>query len=116
MSPSWGAHTAFPILGLPIADWAPNKDARVRDFVMLVSESIFNQCQEVRHLTFMVDITTPSKPFSVSTFQVPSAAGGFCSRGGRFGPHSSHESFTPIARPRCAGPVVRPAAGSFRFA
>ena len=96
MSPVWGGHTSFPLLGLPIADWASNKDARVRDFVMLVSESIFNQCQEVRHLTFMVDITTPSKPFSVSTFQVPAEAGGFCNRGGRFGPHSSHESFTPI--------------------
>jgi hypothetical protein len=96
MSPAWGGHTAFPVLGIPIADWAPNKDARVRDFVVLVSESIFNQCQEVRHLTFMVDITTPSKPFSVATFQVPAEAGGFCSRGGRFGPHSSHESFTSI--------------------
>ena len=96
MSPVWGGHTSFPLLALPIADWASNKDARVRDFVMLVSESIFNQCQEVRHLTFMVDITTPSRPFSVSTFQVPAEAGGFCNRGGRFGPHSSHESFTPI--------------------
>jgi len=30
----------------------------------------------------------------VSTFQVP--AGDFCERGGRFGPHSSNESFAPI--------------------
>jgi hypothetical protein len=96
MSPSWGGHTAFPVLGMPIADWTPNRDARIRDFVVLVSESIANQCQEVRHLTFMVDITTPAKPFSVATFQVPAEPGGFCGRGGRFGPHSSHESFTPL--------------------
>jgi hypothetical protein len=27
---------------------------------------------------------------------VPEASGNFCSRGGRFGTHSSHENFTPI--------------------
>jgi hypothetical protein len=96
MSPSWGGHTSFPVLGIPIGDWASNKDGRVRDFVVLVSEAIANQCQEMRHLTFMVDITTPSKPFSVATYQVPEATGEFCKRGGRFGPHSSNESFAPI--------------------
>ena len=96
MQPAWGGHTSFPVLGVTISDWAGNRDARVRDFVVLVSESIANQCQEVRHLTFFVDITDPTKPFSVSTYQVPESPGEFCKRGGRFGPHSSHESFTPI--------------------
>jgi hypothetical protein len=97
MSPTWGGHTSFPVLGIPIADWAPNfPEVRVRDFVVLVSEAIANGCQEARHVTFLVDITTPSKPFSVATFQVPEASGEFCKRGGRFGPHSSNESFTPI--------------------
>jgi hypothetical protein len=96
MSSAWGGHTSFPVLGMPIGDWAASKDGRVRDFVVLVSEAIFNQCQEFRHLTFMVDVTTPSKPFSVATFQVPAEDGDFCNRGGRFGPHSSHESFTPL--------------------
>ena len=27
---------------------------------------------------------------------MPEAKGGFCKRGGRFGPHSSSESFAPI--------------------
>ena len=63
---------------------------------MLVSESLKNECQEIRQLTFLVDITTPARPQVVSTFQVPEAAGGFCRRGGRFGPHSSNESFTPV--------------------
>jgi hypothetical protein len=35
-------------------------------------------------------------PASVSTWGVPEASGGFCSRGGRFGTHSSNESTTPI--------------------
>jgi hypothetical protein len=32
----------------------------------------------------------------VATFTVPEASGDFCSRGGRFGTHSSNENFTPI--------------------
>jgi hypothetical protein len=44
----------------------------------------------------MIDITTETRPFSVATFQVPEAKGSFCRRGGRFGPHSSSESFAPI--------------------
>lgn len=96
MSPAWGGHTSFPALGIPIADWKPNTEGRVRDFVVLVSESTANECREYRHLTFLVDITAPSKPFSVATFEVPEASGNFCSRGGRFGPHSSNESFNPM--------------------
>jgi hypothetical protein len=96
MSPDWGGHTSFPVLGIPIADDAPNTERKVRDFVVLVSEALKNECQEIRQLTFLVDITTPARPQVVSTFQVPEAAGGFCQRGGRFGPHSSNESFTPI--------------------
>src|SRR5438309_5647947 len=96
MSPNWGGHTAFPVLGITIGDWATNTKANVRDFVVLVSEAIANECREFRHATFMVDITTETRPFSVATFQVPESLGGFCQRGGRFGPHSSSESFAPI--------------------
>jgi len=96
MSPNWGGHTAFPLLGMTIADWAPNTKGRVRDFVVLVSEATANECREFRHATFMVDITTETRPFSVATFEVPESSGNFCRRGGRFGPHSSSESFAPI--------------------
>jgi hypothetical protein len=96
MAPDWGGHTSFPVLGMEVPDWAGNAAGRVRDMVVLVSESLRNECQEVRQLTFMVDVTDPTKPFSVSTFEVPESPGSFCSRGGRFGPHSSNESFTPI--------------------
>jgi len=96
MSPNWGGHTAFPVLGIPIADWAANTKGRVRDFVVLVSEATANECREFRHAAFMVDITTETRPFSVATLQVPESQGNFCRRGGRFGPHSSSESFAPI--------------------
>jgi hypothetical protein len=96
MSPDWGGHTSFPVLGITVPDFASNAKGRQRDFVVLVSESLKNECQEVRQLMFLVDITIPSKPFPVSTFQVPAESGDFCRRGGRFGPHSSNESFTPI--------------------
>ncbi|HWT83559.1 MAG TPA: hypothetical protein VN648_32715, partial [Candidatus Methylomirabilis sp.] len=96
MSPNWGAHTSFPILGVQILDFAKNLNGQVRDFVFVTSEATANNCQEFRHLTFVVDITTESKPFSVANFQVPESSGNFCDRGGRFGPHATSESFTPI--------------------
>jgi hypothetical protein len=96
MPPEWGGHTSFPVLGIPIAEHARNLNGRVRDVVVLVSESLRAECQEYRQLTFLVDITTPSTPFPIATFDVPQASGDFCRRGGRFGPHSSNESFAPI--------------------
>ena len=96
MSPNWGGHTAFPMLGMKIADWQVNTKGQTRDFVFLVSEAIANECKEFRHASFVVDITTETRPFSVATYQVPESKGSFCSRGGRFGPHSSSESFAPI--------------------
>lgn len=94
LPPDWGGHTSFPVLGITVADFLSNSKGAVRDFVVLVSESLRDECQEVRQLTFLVDVTTESRPMPVSTFQVP--AGDFCERGGRFGPHASNESFAPI--------------------
>ncbi len=96
MSPSWGGHTAFPVLGVPVPGFQKNTRGKVRDFVVLISESIQNECREFPHFAFLVDITEETKPFTVANFQVPEASGNFCSRGGRFGSHSSNESFTPI--------------------
>jgi hypothetical protein len=94
MNPDWGGHTSFPVLGVNIRAHAGSTQGVTRDFVVLVSESLRNECQEVRQLTFLVDITDASRPQVVSTFDVPE--GDFCTRGGRFGPHSSNESFTPL--------------------
>jgi len=102
MSPAWGGHTSFPILGISVPHWSPGVPGRTRDFVLLVSESLRNECQEIRQLSFMVDVTTERTPYSVATFEVPDPTGAFCRRGGRFGPHSSNESFSPIYYGRLA--------------
>ena len=96
MAPAWGGHTSFPVLGLSVGDWARNAFGGTRDVVVLVSESLKNECQEIRQLTFLVDVTNEATPFPVSTFEVPETPGAFCARGGRFGPHSSNESFTSV--------------------
>ncbi len=94
--PNGGAHTTLPVLGMPIADFAKNTQGKTADFVVLVNEATQNECRESRKMVFFVDITTETKPFSVANFQVPEKSGNFCSRGGRFGTHSSNESMTPI--------------------
>ncbi len=103
MQPVWGAHTSFPVLGLTIEDWAPNAPAggNVRDFVVVTSEAGGAFCQQaIRHLTFVVDVTSVApnnehRPQGVATFQVPASSGDFCERGGRFGPHATNENFGP---------------------
>lgn len=94
--PGWGVHTAFPVLGIEIPNFRKNRDGRVRDFVVAVSEVAGNNCQGFGHLVLFVDITDPTRPTPVSNFQVPESPGNFCERGGRFGPHATNESFTPI--------------------
>ena len=96
MPTTLGAHTTFPVLGVSVSEFAKDLKGQLRDFLVVVSEAAQNECRESRHLTFLVEITDESKPFSVSTFQVAEASGSFCDRGGRFGPHASHESFTSI--------------------
>jgi hypothetical protein len=96
MLPFNGAHTVFPMLKMPIAEFAHDKDGKVRDFVMIVDEQILNECQEARQIVFFVDVTIESRPMVVSNFSVPEASGNFCQRGGRFGSHSSNESMAPV--------------------
>jgi hypothetical protein len=91
-----GAHTAFPLLKMDIAEFSRDSSDRTRDFVAVVDESLVNECQEPRQMLWIAEITTEARPFGVASFTVPEASGNFCSRGGRFGTHSSNESFTPI--------------------
>ena len=91
----WGGHTAMPLLDVPIADYAGNRDHATRDFLFVVSESVANACQETRHVTLMLDITDEAHPLPIATFQVPESSGGFCGRGGRFGPHAPQWSMEP---------------------
>jgi hypothetical protein len=90
-----GAHTAFPVRGMPIAEFAHDQQA-TRDFVVVTDEALANECQEPRQMAWFVDVTSEARPMVVSSWTVPEVSGNFCSRGGRFGTHSSNESMTPV--------------------
>jgi hypothetical protein len=96
MPPTIGAHTTFPILGMEVAEFAKDKGDARRDFVLIVNESLVNECAEARQMVWLADVTAESKPFNVAGWTVPEASGNFCERGGRFGAHSSNENMTPI--------------------
>ena len=91
-----GAHTTFPMLGMPIAEFAKDKDGSNRDIVMIVDEGLINECGEARQMVWFADVTVETRPMVISSYTVPEVSGGFCSRGGRFGSHSSAESMNPI--------------------
>ena len=95
-SPRIGVHTAFPVLGMEVEEFADNTEGRTRDMLLAVGESLRNECRENRQMMYMVDITDETRPWPVANFQVPEESGDFCERGGRFGTHSSNESMTPI--------------------
>ena len=96
LPPDAGAHTAFPLLRMNVAEFERDQEGATHDFVAVVDESLVNECQEARQMLWIADITAESRPVGVSTFTVPEASGDFCARGGRFGTHSSNENFTPI--------------------
>src|SRR3954471_14161085 len=90
-----GAHTALPVMGMNLPEFAKDKGAP-RDFVFVVDESLANECTEPRQRVFVVDVTEEKTPCAVATFNVPESPGDFCSRGGRFGSHSSNENQPPM--------------------
>jgi hypothetical protein len=96
MSPFNGAHTTFPMLKMPIAEFAKDKEGSLRDIVLIVDEEINNECQEARQMVWFVDATIEAKPMVISSYTVPEESGHFCERGGRFGSHSANESMAPI--------------------
>lgn len=91
-----GAHTTLPVLGMDLPEFAKDKAGAKRDFVFVVNESLVNECAEARQMVFVVDVTDEKTPVGVGTFNVPEKPGDFCSRGGRFGSHSSNENQPPM--------------------
>jgi len=89
-----GAHSAYPLLGMDVPEYAEDKAGHKRDFLVVVNESNVNECQEARQLIWFFDITDERRPVGVSTYTVPEASGNFCTRGGRFGAHATEENFT----------------------
>jgi hypothetical protein len=104
LSPLHGAHTAFPLLQMPLAQFARSRVGAVRDFVMIVSEAAgrANGCQETQQMAWFADISVEGKPMMVANFSVPEASGNYCERGVRFGAHSSNESMAPIFHKKLA--------------
>ncbi len=82
---------------MPIAEFA--KDGySTRDFVLITDEATQNECKPQGRAGWSGSPTSPSRahPTIVSNFMVPEASGDFCSRGGRFGAHSTNESMDPV--------------------
>jgi hypothetical protein len=95
-----GAHNILPMLRMPLSEFAKQKDGRVKDFLMLIGETVANECQENRQMMRIFDVTNETKPVGVSTWTVPEDSGNFCTAGGRFGTHSTNENLTPIYQNR----------------
>ncbi|WP_425376138.1 LVIVD repeat-containing protein [Rhodoplanes roseus] len=97
-TPLNGAHTVYPLLKMPIAEFKNDKFGATRDIIMMVDESLINECGEgeARQMVWFVDVTIERRPMVISNYTVKEASGDFCSRGGRFGSHSSNESTAPV--------------------
>jgi hypothetical protein len=96
MSPLAGAHTAMPLGKFKIPEFSKEKEGAERDMVMVVSETFREECGEPRQMVYFVDATIESRPMVVAHWTVPEAMGNFCTRGGRFGAHSSNEDMGPL--------------------
>ncbi len=73
MTPFNGAHTAFPMPKMPIAEFAKDTQGAVRDIVMVVDEQIRNECEEPQQMAWFVDVTIESA--SDGDFELPGAGG-----------------------------------------
>ena len=91
-----GAHTTYPLLGMDVPEFAKNGAQGKHDFLVAVAKPPTMNATHPRQMVRIFDITTESRILGVSTWTVPEASGNFCSRGGRFGTHSSNENMTPI--------------------
>ena len=96
MTPLVGAHTTYPLYNVPVPQFTRDKVAPNRNFVMIVDEETANECNQARQMVWFVDITVETKPMVISNYQAAEEDGNFCQRGGRFGSHSSNESFAPV--------------------
>jgi hypothetical protein len=115
MSPDQGGHTSMPVFGLTPKSYGNFTEFKTRDIVVLSSEATANLCQEAPHWSFIVDVTVENSktappgtrlepnpwqgPMVLSTLSVDPRRGekyprgNYCTRGARFGVHSSEENF-----------------------
>ena len=100
-----GGHSAMPIYGIPLKQYANFASNNVRDILAVSSEETDNRCTGSPHLLYLLDITgtigaggstsAEQHPWPISTVTVDDFSGrpNFCSRGTRFGVHSPAENF-----------------------
>ena len=115
MSPDQGGHTSMPVFGLTPKSYDKFIEFKTRDIVLLASEATADKCQEAPHWSFVVDVTVENSksvppgtkieenpwqgPMILSTMSVDPRMGekyprgNYCTRGARFGTHSSEENF-----------------------
>jgi hypothetical protein len=115
MSPDQGGHTSFPVFGLVPKSYQGFTEFKTRDIVLLASEATADLCQEAPHWSFVVDVSVENSktappgtrvqqnvwqgPMILSTMSVDPRAGekfprgNYCTRGARYGVHSSEENF-----------------------
>jgi hypothetical protein len=115
MSPDQGGHTSMPVFGLKPASYQAYTEFQTRDIVLLASEATADLCDEAPHWSFIVDVTVENSrtappgtrvqhdpyqgPMVLSTMSVDPfdgnkyPRGNYCTRGARFGTHSSEENF-----------------------
>ncbi len=117
-SPDQGGHTSFPVFGLAPKSYQGFTEFKTRDIVVFASESTADLCDEAPHWSFIVDVTVENSrtasvgpparnalqnpwqgPMVLSTMWVDPRAGekyprgNYCTRGARYGVHSSEENF-----------------------
>ncbi len=115
LSPDHGGHTTMPVFGMKPRSYEDFTEFKTRDIVLLASEATADKCQEAPHWSFIVDVTVENSktappatrleinpwqgPMVLSTMSVDPRAGekyprgNYCTRGARFGTHSSEENF-----------------------
>lgn len=105
MTKSEGGHTSWPIYGVPLKHYQGFTSYSTRDYVALISEETDNKCTGAPHFGYLTDVTGTvgggghftgeQYPMNISTMQVfeDSAKPDFCTRGTRFGTHSTEETY-----------------------
>jgi hypothetical protein len=119
MSPQQGGHTSMPIFGVKPPSMQFHNEFATLDIMVLTSEAtadgVNGRCNEAPHPAFLVDISIENSmsappgtrvehdpyqgPMVLSTMWVDPrfgaryARGNYCTRGARFGVHSSEENF-----------------------
>ncbi len=116
MSPDQGGHTSMPVFGMKPPSFQCHTEFQARDIVILTSEATSDRCDEAPHPAFLVDVTVENSktvppgtkleqskwqgPMVLSTMWVDPRSGekyprgNYCTRGARFGVHSSEENFS----------------------